>query len=112
MPSLLLILNSGLLKKSVNRLAKYRPTQEVPGFKKSNSGRTIRLTMDPALMQSFQVLSKTSLSNAEAIYQEAKQDFLMNSSLSIAKLIQNKQKEKDKREKGGELTQKIIPRWV
>ena len=65
------------IKKTVNRLAKYRPTQEVPGFKKSNGGKAYSLPIDPALLQSFQVLSKAPLSNAEAIYQEAKQDLLM-----------------------------------
>ena len=57
------------VKKTVNRLAKYRPTQEVMGFKKSSTGKPYRLSMDPALLQPFQALSKASLRNAEEIYQ-------------------------------------------
>ena len=44
------------VKKTVNRLAKYRPTQKVLGFKKSSSNKTYRLSMDPALIQSIQAL--------------------------------------------------------
>ena len=62
--------------------------------------------MDPALLQSFQALSKASLCNAESIYQEAKKDLLLNSSLPVAKIIQiqNKGIDKDRREQEGELT--------
>ena len=90
------------VKKTVNRLAKYRPTQEVPGFKKNNSGRAYRVSMDPALLQSFQALSKASISKAEAIYQEARQDFIMNSSLPVAKImqLQNKGKENEINKEG------------
>ena len=50
--------------------------------------------MDLALLQSFQALSKASLSNAEAIYQEAKKDLLLNSSLPVVKIIQIQSKGK------------------
>ena len=51
-------------------------------------------------------MSKASLSNAEAIYQEAKKDLLINSSLPIAKLIQIQNRGIDKvvREQASELT--------
>ena len=81
------------VKKSVNRLAKYRPTQEVPGFKRSAYGKTYRLSMDPGLIKSFQALSKASLNNAAAIYREAKKDLILNSSPSGEKNIQTINKE-------------------
>ena len=64
--------------------------------------------MDPALLQSFQALSKASLNNAEVIYQEEKKDLLLNSSLPVAKIIQIQSKgiDKDVRQHESELTQK------
>ena len=63
--------------------------------------------MDPALLQSFRALSKASLSNAETIYQEAKKDFMLNTSLPTAKRIQtqNKEIDLDKSEQGRKPTQ-------
>ena len=84
------------VKKTINRLAKYKPTQEIPRFIKSSKGKIYRMSKDPQLIQSLQALSKASLNNAEAIYKEAKQDLLLNSSLPVAKILQSKEKEREK----------------
>ena len=96
------------VKKTVNRLAKYRATQEVLGFKRNSTSKNYRFSIDPSLLQSFQALSKASLSNAEAIYQEAKKDLLLNTSLPVAKIIQIQSKgmNKDVRQREKEPTQK------
>ena len=100
------------IKQSVNRLAKYRPIQEVPGFRKTSNNKTYRLSLDPALLKSFHALSKTSLSNAKAIYQEAKkQDLLLNSSLPTTKKTQTQNKgiTEDEGEHGEDLNQQASP---
>ena len=56
------------IRKTVNNLAKYRPTQEVPGVswnQKGNKNKKIRMSMGLKLLQPFWALSKASMSNAE-----------------------------------------------
>ena len=60
-----------MVRKTVNKLAKYRPTQDVPGInwnQKGNKSKKMRMSMDPKPIKSFQALSKVVLTNAETYY--------------------------------------------